>query len=116
MITFYGLKNCDTCRKALKWLETENIPHHVKDVRADGVPTDFLAGWVDHLGWESLLNRRSTTWRNLDEADKSEIDANKAIQLMGVHPTLIKRPVFVTEQQDVLVGFTDKTKQQILGS
>ena len=50
MITFYGLKNCDTCRKALKWLETENIPHHVKDVRADGVPTDFLAGWVDHLG------------------------------------------------------------------
>jgi arsenate reductase len=109
MLTVWGLKTCDTCKKALKWLADEGIAHAVKDVRADGVPASELARWVDAVGWETLVNKASTTWRGLDDADKDGLDAAKAKALLAAHPTLIKRPVFVTGK-DVVVGFRDAQK------
>ena len=96
MITLYGIKNCDTCRKARKWLESEGIEHRFHDFRADGLENDTLASWVDALGWETVLNRRGTTWRKLPEADREGLTADKASALMLDNPTLIKRPVIDT--------------------
>ena len=105
----YSLKNCDTCKKALKWLEAEGIAHEVHDVRADGVDKSWLSPVVDALGWEVAVNRRSTTWRGLSDADKDEIDNEKAVALILENPTLMKRPVFVTGAS-VLCGFDAKAQ------
>ena len=78
MISIYGLKNCDTCRKALKWLEAEGIAHEFKDIRADGFSDAQLDNWVATAGWETLLNRRGTTWRKLSDAEKDGVDEAKA--------------------------------------
>ena len=71
MLNIYGLKNCDTCRKALKWLEAEGIPFAFVDVRKDGIDTSDIESWVDAVGVDSLLNKRGTTWRGLSDADKA---------------------------------------------
>ena len=114
MITVYGIKNCDTCRKALKWLTAEGIEHRFHDFRVDGLDTGALAAWVDTAGWEKLLNRRGTTWRNLSDAEKDGIDEAKAQTLMAGNPTLIKRPVFETGDQ-VLVGFSNAEQAALKG-
>lgn len=106
MVDVYGIPNCDTVRKARKWLEAEGVEHSFHDLRSDGVPAEDLEHWADAVGWEVLLNRRSTTFRNLDDADRQDMDRPKALRLMQAHPTLIKRPVAVKAQR-VLVGFTE---------
>ena len=106
MISIYGLKNCDTCRKALKWLQAEGIEHEFKDVRADGLTDAQVKGWIDAVGWETLLNRRGTTWRKLSDAEKDGVDAAKAKALMMEKAALIKRPVFESGST-VIVGFKD---------
>lgn len=112
MITFYGLKSCDTCKKAAKWLKDSGLEFQVIDVRADGVKRSRIEAWVDAVGWETVLNRRSTTWRGLEDADKEGIDTVKAVSLLAEHPTLIKRPVFEKGNQ-VFVGFTDAVKSAL---
>ncbi len=102
---FYGLKTCDTCRKAQKALRDAGKEFEVIDVRADGVSADKLREWVGKTDWKKLLNTRSTTWRNLDAGDKDAVDAARAIALMVANPTLIKRPV-IELNGDVLVGWT----------
>ena len=109
MIVVYGLKNCDTCRKAIKWLEAEGKDAHLADFRIDPIDSQTLEKWVELIGWETLLNRRSTTWRNLPNLEKQQINKIKACALMLACPTLIKRPVFVYDGQ-LLVGFSDKEK------
>lgn len=109
MMKVYSLKNCDTCKKALKWLESEGISHDVHDVRADGVDAASLTPIVDALGWETAVNRRSTTWRGLSDAEKDGIDNAKAVALILKNPTLMKRPVFVSGKA-VLCGFDAKTQ------
>lgn len=106
MLKMYGLKNCDTCRKAMKWLESENITFEFLDVRKDGVSAADIGGWAEIVGVESLLNRRGTTWRGLSDADKATGEGDGAVGLMVAHPALIKRPVFV-RAGDVRVGFKD---------
>ena len=106
MITIYGIKNCDTCRKARKWLEAQGLKHRFHDIRADGLDGAMLDGWITELGWEVLLNRRGTTWRKLDDAAKNGIDEASATALMLEHPTLIKRPVFEAGDRR-MVGFGD---------
>lgn len=106
MMTIYGLKNCDTCRKARKWLQAEGLEHTFRDVRADALTSGTIAAWISAVGWEVLLNRRGTTWRNLSDADKHAVDAEKAESLMSEHPALIKRPVFEVADK-VLVGFKE---------
>ena len=112
MLTVWGLKTCDTCKKALKWLADAGIAHEARDVRADGVPAAELARWIDVVGWEALVNRASTTWRGLDDADKEGLDTARAKDLLAAHPTLIKRPVFVAGET-VIVGFRDAQKQAL---
>lgn len=97
MIVIYGLKNCDSCRKALAIVAAGGARHRFHDLRADGLPVATLARWLDRAGWETLLNRRSTTWRDLPGAEKEGLDATVAARLLARHPTLIKRPVVELE-------------------
>lgn len=108
---FYGLKNCDSCKKAQKALNTVGIKFEVIDVRADGVDPQMLKRWVEQAGFEKLLNTKSTTWRNLDEVDKENVDAKRAIKLMAAHPTLIKRPV-IEQGDQIFIGWTRDVMSQ----
>lgn len=106
MITVHGLRNCDTCRKALAWMKDQGLAYRFVDVRADGIDEATVARWADEVGWEALLNRRGTTWRGLPDADKADVDGDRAVALMARHPALIKRPVFEAGG-GVAVGFGD---------
>ncbi len=106
---FYGLKTCDTCRKAQKELRAAGIDFTYVDVRADGLQADKIASWTAKLGYKPLLNTRSTTWRALSDAEKADIDEHKAVRLMAENPTLIKRPV-IELGGHILVGWTAETK------
>ena len=110
---FYGLKTCDTCRKAQKELRAAGIEFEVIDVRADGVSADKLREWTSKTDWKKLLNTRSTTWRNLDAGDKGGVDEDKAVSLMATHPTLTKRPV-IEMGGNVYVGWNTDTKMALL--
>lgn len=114
VLTVYGLKNCDTCRKALKWLEAEEIPHRFHDVRADGLKEAEVKRFAKSAGWETLLNKAGTTWRGLPDKQKAGINEAAAIKLMAEHPALIKRPVFDFGKGEVVVGFRDPQKQAVL--
>ena len=111
----YGLKNCDTCKKASKALDAagENVTFH--DVRADGVTKTQIAKWAKAAGWEKLLNKSSTTWRGLDDADKDGVTEKKALALMAEHPTLIKRPVIENGPTQVFVGWSKDVQEKLLG-
>jgi len=104
VITLYGIKNCDTVRKARKWLEAEGIDYTFHDVRADGLTKKDLGSWIKSASWEVLLNTRGTTWRQLPEKKRENMNATSAADLMLANPTLIKRPVLVKGKQ-VHVGF-----------
>ena len=104
MLKVYGLKNCDTCRAARKWLAANDVPHEFLDVRDISLDAETINHWVDIAGVDTLLNKRGLTWRKLDDIDKEPLDENKAVQLMATHPALIKRPVFVKDSA-VSVGF-----------
>ncbi len=93
MMTLYGIKNCDTVKKALVWLNQHGIDYRFHDFRKDGLDEKMLRAWVKELGWEALLNRRGTTWRTLPEATKERLDETRAIALMIAQPAIIKRPV-----------------------
>lgn len=102
--TLYGIKNCDTVKKARAWLDAAGAAYVFHDYKTAGVPEHKLRGWVDQLGWEPLLNRAGTTFRQFPEAEKAGLDAGRAIALMLAHPSAIKRPV--VERNDLLlVGF-----------
>jgi arsenate reductase (glutaredoxin) len=103
-VTLFGIKNCDTVRKARKWLEAENINVQFHDFRDDGLSQVQLQHWVDSLGWEAVLNKRSTSFRALTEQQKNELNQTSAMKLMLEMPTLIKRPVLI-EGDKVLLGF-----------
>jgi len=112
MIDIYGLRNCDTCRKARAWLAAEGIGHRFHDLRTDGVDLATVTRWAAAVGWEKLLNRRGTTWRGLADADRDGVDEARASALMVAHPALIKRPVFETGG-GVLVGFGPDVRQSV---
>ena len=104
MITLYGIKNCDTMKKARRWLEEHGIDYVFHDYRKDGLDKKQLEAWADELGWEALLNRRGTTWRKLPETVRAKIDRASAIELMLEQPAMIKRPLLVTGKKSLL-GF-----------
>ena len=103
MLTVYGIKQCDTCRKALKWLTAQGIEHRFHDFRVDGLSRDVLQDWLESSFADKLVNRRSTTWRQLTD-DQRMSQGEDLLNLLLEHPTLIKRPVFVTDRIAV-VGF-----------
>lgn len=102
--TVYGIKNCDTVKKARAWLDAAGVAYAFHDYKTAGVDAAQLQGWVDRLGWEPLLNRAGTTFRKLPDADKTGLDADRAMALMRAQPSMIKRPV-VEHGDTLLVGF-----------
>lgn len=107
MITVYGIKNCDTVKKALQWLADKGIEHRLHDYRVDGLTAEFLTEAESKFGWENLVNKRSTTWRNLDEQVKETLNKTTALQVLMAQPTLIKRPI-ILQQEIALIGFNEK--------
>ena len=112
MLTLYGINNCDTVKKARRWLEDHGIEYQFHDFRQNGLDINQLTSWVENLGWETLVNKRSTTWRGLSDKDKNILSKQQAIDLLLIHPTLIKRPV-VVKNKTVLVGFNEAEFQKI---
>lgn len=112
MTTLFGIKNCDTIKKARKWLESNNIEYTFHDYRVDGLTPQWLTDTEQHLGWEQLLNKRGTTFRQLSDEQKNNIDQQSALALMLEYPAMIKRPVLITNGQYHL-GFKDAQYQEI---
>ncbi|MBZ9995391.1 ArsC family reductase [Mesorhizobium sp. BH1-1-4] len=113
-ITMYGITNCDTIKKARVWLESRDVPYRFHDYRTEGIEAGKLNGWVGEVGWEKLLNKGSTTFRELPEADRQGLDENKAKALMLAKPTMIKRPVLEVGDQ-ILVGFKPDVYEGAVG-
>lgn len=113
MPTIYGIKNCDTMRKAFSWLEENGIDYDFHDYKKSGIDAVTLARWEKTLGWEALLNRRGTTWRKLDAATQAGVDREKALRLMQEQPSLIKRPV-VEQGKTLLCGFDPEAWRKAL--
>ena len=111
MINLYGIPNCDTVKKARRWLEANDVLYSFHDYKKLGVPEKELKQWVKKVGWETLLNRRGTTWRKLDDSVKENIDEASAIQVMIKNPSSIKRPVLEIDDQ-LLVGFSEDTYKE----
>ena len=114
MIHVFGIPNCDTVKKARTWLDGRGIAYVFHDYKKEGADPAKLAAWSDAVGWEVLLNRRGTTFRALSDADKADIDRDKAIRLMQASPSLIKRPV-VEHDRGLLVGFDPAGWEAALG-
>lgn len=109
-ITLYGIANCDTVKRARAWLTANAIEARFHDFKKDGVPEPRLDAWLDALGWDALLNRRGTTWRRLEEAQRAGVtDAASAARLMLAQPSLIKRPVVEWGGGEITVGFDADT-------
>lgn len=104
MTTIYGIRNCDTMKKARAWLDTKGVAYDFHDYKMAGIERDRLEGWVRKVGWEVLLNRAGTTFRKLPENDKEGLTESKAIALMIAQPSMIKRPVLEAGGK-LLVGF-----------
>ena len=104
-----SLKNCDTCRKALKEIQAAGLNPDIIDVRQDTIDAADITAIVKTVGWEKALNRRSTTWRGLDTAQKTDVDDAKAIKLIMSHPTLLKRPAIMSGLQ-ITVGWDQTAK------
>jgi Spx/MgsR family transcriptional regulator len=113
-ITIYGIKNCDTMKKARNWLDAKGVVHVFHDYKASGIDRAHLERWVETSGWETVLNRAGTTFRKVDEAERTDLNAEKAIALMLDQPSMIKRPVLEADGK-LLIGFRPETYEATLG-
>jgi Spx/MgsR family transcriptional regulator len=105
MLVVYGIKNCDSVKKARSWLEARQVAYRFHDYRVDGLDATLLQGFIDALGVDAVLNQRSTSWRQLGDEQKRDLTPDKALQLMLAVPTLIKRPILDNGEQ-LIVGFS----------
>lgn len=112
-ITVFGIPNCDTVKKARKWLDAQSVSYEFHDYKKKGIDAKTLKGFCKTLGWESLVNRRGTTWRKLEDSAKEDLNESKAIALMIENTSLIKRPV-ITGGKEMLVGFNPDTYSENL--
>ncbi len=103
--TLYGIKNCDSCRKARRWLDENNVEFVFHDLRADGLTVQRVTQWIELLGWEQLINRRSLTWRKIPETDRNSLNDTRAIAMLLENPTLAKRPILDTDNK-LLLGYS----------
>ena len=114
-VTIYGIKNCDTMKKARAWLDSHGVAYAFHDYKSAGIEHGKLEGWARKAGWETLLNRAGTTFRKLPDKDKEGITEKKAIALMLAQPSLIKRPVLDVGGR-LLVGFKLEQYEDVLGA
>jgi len=112
--TLYGIRNCDTMKKAWTWLDQKGVAYDFHDYKKAGIDRARLEGWAKQVGWEVLLNRAGTTFKKLPDADKQGIDLAKAVALMLAQPSMIKRPVLETDG-GLLVGFKPEVYAAKLG-
>jgi Spx/MgsR family transcriptional regulator len=112
MITLYGIKNCDTVRKARRWLDANSVDFQFHDFRADGLDETTINTWLKTISWEILLNKRGTTWRKLEDPRKDQLDQATAIELILENPTLIKRPILIRGEK-ISVGFSETKYTEI---
>ena len=113
-VTIYGIKNCDTMKKARAWLAAKKVAHAFHDYKAAGIERGKLEAWAKAVGWEALLNRAGTTFKKLPEADKEGLTEKKALGLMLAQPSMIKRPVLDVGGK-LLVGFKPDDYAKMLG-
>jgi arsenate reductase (glutaredoxin) len=113
-VTLYGIANCDTVKKARAWLDAEGIAYAFHDYKKQGADPAKIARWVEARGWETVLNRSGTTFRKLPDADKTGLDAARAVALMAANPSAIRRPV-VEHPGGLLVGFKREEWAAALG-
>ncbi len=114
-ITVYGIKNCDTVKKACKWLDQNDVAYQFHDVRADGLTSANVSAWIQQLGWETIINKRSTTWKSLSPNMRDSMDSQSAVKAIVENPTLFKRPL-LDKGGTFLTGFKDKDYEQFLNS
>ena len=114
MIKIYGIPNCDTMKKARRWLEANGIEYDFHDYKKLGVPEKKLKDWVRQAGWETVLNKRGTTWRKLDDDFKNTVDEAAAIRVMLDNPSIIKRPVLESGKR-LPICFKQDEYEQLLG-
>jgi Spx/MgsR family transcriptional regulator len=115
-MTVYGIKNCNTVKNALDWLKKHNVDYDFHDYKAQGVTAARLKAWSQQVGWESLVNKRGMTWRQLDPATQAGVtDEKAAIALMIEKTSVIKRPLIEVDGQVVALGFDEATYQEKLG-
>jgi len=114
MVTIYGIKNCDTMKKARTWLEAHKVAHSFHDYKAAGIDKPTLEGWAKKVGWEILLNRAGTTFKKLPDIDKQRLTEKKAIALMLAQPSMIKRPVLEAKGK-LTVGFRPEEYKNLFG-
>ncbi len=113
-VTIYGIKNCDTMKKARAWLEGRGVAYAFHDYKSEGIAPALLARWVAEVGWETLLNKAGTTFRKLPDADKAGLDAAKAERLMLAQPSMIKRPVLDVDGK-LTAGFKPEVYERVFG-
>lgn len=111
----YGIPNCDTIKKARNWLQQQGIDYQFHDYKKHGVDSDQLQAWIDELGWETLINKRGTTWRKLDDATKNNMDATAALQVMLDNPSIIKRPLLIVGDRKLL-GFDENQYRELFNA
>jgi Spx/MgsR family transcriptional regulator len=104
VITLYGIKNCDTVKKARKWLDENTISYQFHDLRADGLTSAMIEAWIKSVGWETVLNKRGTTWRKLDPNTQEQVTEKNVTELLLEHPAMIKRPVLDIDG-NITIGF-----------
>lgn len=112
MVNVFGLKNCSTCRLALKWLADQKYLYEFVDVRAEDFDTELIGRWIKIVGWETVLNRRGATWKNLSKNDRDGLSGENVEALVTRFPLLIKRPVFEIGDK-VIVGFKDEEREEL---
>jgi Spx/MgsR family transcriptional regulator len=113
-VTIYGIKNCDTMKKARAWLDRNSVAYAFHDYKTAGIKRARLERWARAVGWETLVNRAGTTFRKLPEKDREGLDQGRAIALMLDQPSMIKRPVLDVDGE-IIVGFKPETYAQLLG-
>lgn len=113
-VKIYGIKNCDTMKKAFDWLKAKDIAYTFHDYRAEGIDVATVRDWCRRQGWEKVLNKASTTFKELPDADKADLDEDKAIVLMVREPTMIKRPVLETGGH-ITNGFKPAVYEELFG-
>ncbi|PRY99164.1 arsenate reductase [Jezberella montanilacus] len=104
-VTIFGIKNCDTMKKAFTWLDEHQVEYTFVDYKKTGVVSANILAWCNAVGWETLLNKKGLTWKKLSEEERADLDEARAKKLMAQYPSLIKRPVLVAEKQ-IMVGFS----------
>jgi len=114
MTTLYGIKSCDKVKAARRWLEQHDVEYRFHDYREDGLKPAQIKDWLTALGTETLVNRRSTTWRSLSERDKKALESSAAVKMLSQYPTLIKRPL-LEHRKRFVVGFNAAEYAAIFG-